>query len=121
MSPKSIVLLTLAIASLASGAVDQYFYAGVAFPPTALAFTVIGALLIFAWYRLDSTQIGYRRSPWLNVGVIALAIVVLPYYFFRSRGTKRGLIATGLFLLVFIAFNLLAVAGKYATYYLLRG
>ena len=117
MGPKGIVLAILAIGSLASGAVDQYFYPGVQFPPTALAFAVICVALIFAWFRLDSTQVGYKRTPWLNVGVIALGIIALPYYFFRSRGAKRGAIATAGMLLAYFSSLALSVAGAYATYY----
>ena len=117
VSPKSVLLSALAVASFVSGALDQYFYPGDQFPPTALAFTVVGIFLIFAWYRLDSNQVGYRRSPWLNVGVIALAIVALPFYFFRSRGAKRGTIATGMMLLAYIASGAPTVAGSYAAYY----
>ena len=117
MSPKNWVLIALAAASLMSGAIDQYFYPGREFPPTAVAFMVVGVFLIFLWYRMDSNQIGYRRSPWLNVGVIALAIVALPYYFFRSRGAKRGAIATGLFLLVYIASSVLVMTGSLLTYH----
>ncbi|GAB3349287.1 hypothetical protein [Lysobacter tyrosinilyticus] len=121
MNHKNLVLAILAIASFASGAIDQYFYPGRPFPPTAVAFTLIGVALIFFWYRLDSTQLGYRRSPWLNVSVIALAIVALPYYFFRSRGFKKGAIATGVMLLAYAASSALTLAGSYSAYYGLQG
>lgn len=120
MSSKNRVLATLAVASLISGAIDQYFYPGHQFPPTAVGFMVVGTFLIFLWYRMDSEQIGYRRSPWLNVSVIALAIVALPYYFFRSRGAKRGASATGILLLAYVASGVLTVAGSYLTYYWLQ-
>jgi len=32
---------------------------------------------------------GYRRSPWLNIGVIAVAIVALPYDSFRADHHER--------------------------------
>ncbi len=117
MSPKGIVLATLAVGSLVSGAADQYFYPGVQFPPTALAFAVIWVAMIFAWFRMDSIQVGYKRTPWLNVGVIALGIVALPYYFFRSRGARRGALATIAMLLAYVVSGALSVAGSYATYY----
>ena len=117
MGPKNRLLVALAVASLLSGVVDQYFYPGHQFPPSAVGFMVVGVLLIFLWYRMDSAQIGYRRSPWLNVGVIALAIVALPYYFFRSRGALKGAVATGALLLAYIASGMLTVAGSYLAYY----
>ena len=117
MRPKTLIIVLLLVASFLSGAIDQYFYPGQMWPPTALAFTVVGAFMIFLWYRIDSTEIGYKRSPWLNVAVIALAIVALPYYFFRSRGAKRGSIATGLMIAAFIASGVLSMGGMYAAYY----
>ena len=117
MSSKTLVLLMLAAASLLSGVVDQYFYPGQELPPTAIAFAVVAAFLIFWWYRLDSSQLGYRRSPWLNIGVVALPIIALPYYFFRTRGAKRGAAYSFVTLVAFIFIGVLAVAGAYATYY----
>jgi len=117
MSAKSLILCLIGGVALLFGAIDQYFYPGVAVPPTAIAFTLITVALIFLWYRFDATEAGYRRTPWLNVGVIAVAILALPYYFFRSRGAKRGFIAIGLMVLTFIGMNLLSMAGAYAVYY----
>src|SRR5262245_45945083 len=120
VSPKNGVIVALAVLSLISGAVDQYFYPGNEFPPTALAFMVVVSFLIFAWYWLDTEQVGYRRSPWLNVGVVGLSIVALPYYFFRSRGAKKGILGTGLLVLGYVASVLLTTAGSYVTYYALQ-
>lgn len=120
MNPKNSILMVLAVASFASGVANQYFYPGIAMPLPAVVFTILGALLIFAWYRLDANQIGYKRSPWLNVGVIGLAIISLPYYFLRSRGAKRGFVAIGIMLLALVALNFLSVAGSYAVYYALQ-
>ena len=77
-------------------------------------------LLVFTWYRLDTDQLGYRRTPWLNVSVVAISIVALPYYFFRSRGTKRGFIFLGMFIFAIIIYYLLSSAGRYAVYYALQ-
>ena len=117
MGPKNCVLVALAVASLLSGVIDQYFYPGHPFPPSAVGFMVVGVFLIFLWYRMDSAQIGYRRSPWLNVGVITLAIVALPYYFFLSRGALKGAVATGTLFLAYVASGMLTVAGSYLAYY----
>ena len=51
------------------------------------------------------------------MGVVALAIVALPYYFFRSRGLKRGALATLLFFLAAIGYGVFCVAGQYAVWY----
>jgi hypothetical protein len=40
----------------------------------------------------------------------------LPYYFFRTRGFSRGLLASAVFLGLGIAYALLQYAGIYAAY-----
>jgi hypothetical protein len=65
----------------------------------------------------NSNQRGYARSPWLSVGVVALSVVAVPYYFFRSRGARGGFIALGLFLICLLFFGVLSTAGQYTTYY----
>jgi len=88
--------------------------------PIEFLFLGFAAFLIFAWYRLDTEERGYHRSPLLNVAVIALAILALPYYFFSSRGIKGGFVALGLFVLAFVAAGVLTVIGQYTTYYVLQ-
>ncbi|WP_460834774.1 hypothetical protein [Lysobacter humi (ex Lee et al. 2017)] len=75
------------------------------------------ALMIFWWYRTDTSERNYKRTPWLNVSVIAVAALALPYYFFRSRGFKRGAVATLALILAMIASGLLTLGGQYAAYY----
>ncbi|NCT69602.1 MAG: hypothetical protein GXC75_01530 [Xanthomonadaceae bacterium] len=63
MSAKSLILCLIGGVAFLFGAIDQYFYPGVAVPPTAIAFTLITVALIFLWYRFDATEAGYRRTP----------------------------------------------------------
>ncbi len=66
--------------------------------------TFVGIALIFWWYHADKRTRGYQAGPLMNGGVIVAAVVALPIYFVRSRGWKRGglatLIALGFFLLI---------------------
>jgi len=41
----------------------------------------------------------------------------MPYYFFRSRGFKKGLIATIGFFALIVLFSYVTLGGQYATYY----
>jgi hypothetical protein len=50
-----------------------------------LAVTLLFSFLCFYWYRLDSDIHQYRRGALLNVGIVMLAIVAVPYYLVRSR------------------------------------
>jgi len=72
---------------------------------------------VFVWYRLDAEERGYPRSPLLNVGVIAITVLALPYYLFRTRRFPRGLYATVAFLALGVAYSLLQYAGAYAVYF----
>jgi len=114
---KSWVVLAFLGLSFIAGVAGQYFYPGMEFSPVDMWFLPGFAFLLFIWYRIDSEQRSYKRSPWLNVCIIAVAIIALPYYFFRSRGLKGGALATSAMLLVFVLGGALTTAGQYSAYY----
>ena len=58
-------------------------------------FRVLFLAGIFGWYVCDSDARGFSRSRWLNVGVILLSLLAVPYYLFASRGARGGFIALG--------------------------
>ena len=120
MASKPLAVLGFLVLSFISGIAGQYFYPGMDVAPTDLWLLPAFVFLIFIWYRVDSTQRSYRRSPWLNVSIVLIAIIALPYYFFRSRGFKGGLIATLVMLLVFVLSSVLTIAGQYLAYYVLQ-
>ncbi len=74
---------------------------------TALA--VVPLYFAFRWYALDATERRFRRSPVLNVAIVALWLVAFPYYLFRTRGLWGGLRGTGVFLLLLLAYGLVQV------------
>ncbi len=45
------------------------------------------AILIacFLWLGLDSRQLDIRRPWWLNVGIVLLTSVFVPYYLYKTR------------------------------------
>jgi len=111
------VLILLAIVALISGAARQVLEPGKPFAQTDIAFAVVVIGIGFAWFRHDANQRGYKRSALLNTSVIALAIVALPVYLFRSRGFAKGLIATLVFLAIAVAYSLLEWGGEYVAYF----
>lgn len=121
MSKKNWILIAFGVFAFLNGATSQYLVGSSARAPAQLCFMLIAVGFYFAWYYFDSEAIGYRRGKLLNVGVVALAIVALPYYFFRSRGLKTGLVYTALFLLVVIAWLALHAIGAYAVRLALQG
>ena len=51
------------------------------------------AILIacFTWLQADSQQLDIRRPWWLNVGIILVTSVFVPYYLFKTRPAGRRL------------------------------
>jgi hypothetical protein len=113
---KLVVFGALMLSALISGVVRQIVAPYEAVAPIDIPFMLLGVFLLFFWFRLDSEERSYKRSPLLNVGVIALAVVVLPYYFFRTRGFARGLAASLAFLVAGIMYSLLQYVGVYLAY-----
>jgi hypothetical protein len=118
MSPKSIALAGLLLSSLVAG----IFYVAAARAGESTLITlqfasvVISYAMVFIWLRYDQLQFGYRRSPWFNMGIIALGFIFIPLYFARSRPRGSRLLAA-LASLGVIAFSYsLTLAG----YYLVR-
>ena len=117
LGPKHLAVALFLLIAFLSGLARQYFSPGQLLSKVYLPFLLIGLFLIFFWFRLDSDQLGYRRTPVLSVMVLALTVVALPYYFLRSRGFLRGSIATALFLVVAVAYSMLQAGGEWAIYY----
>ena len=49
-------------------------------------------LLGFRWLQVDSAQLDIRRPVWLNFGIILLAAVFVPYYFYKTRPVGARLV-----------------------------
>jgi peptidoglycan/LPS O-acetylase OafA/YrhL len=50
-----------------------------------LVANVVLFVLAFRWLQADSAQLGITRPTWLNVGIILLAAVFVPYYLYKTR------------------------------------
>jgi len=127
MNSKHKVLAALGAVAFLSGAVGPYLdtstplSSGYLQLATAVAIgTVLATIaLIVAWYHIDTNERHYKRSLWLNGGMIGLSIICFPYYLFRSRGIRGGFIALGLVLVALIGLSILSFAGESATNYAL--
>ncbi len=67
--------------------------------------------LPYWWYYADKTRIEYRSGSLLNISVIALPLVAIPIYLFRSRGAKQGLKSFALFFIFVCAMVTALVIG----------
>jgi hypothetical protein len=114
-APKTIALILLGVVSLVAPFVEMVVTGQV--EPLSkfdLAATVIELPLIFWWYHVDKREHGYRAGPLMNAGIIAVCVVALPIYLIRSRGWKRGIIATLLAGVVLAATFALAELGEWS-------
>jgi hypothetical protein len=86
MTPKRI-LIALFLLMVADGAIEATYSAGGEEAPIgwSLALAVAFSFLCFVWYRHDSDARQYRRSRWLNSGMVVLTVFAMPYYLLRSR------------------------------------
>jgi hypothetical protein len=78
-----------------------------------LAETFVALALIFWWYHLDKAEHGYRAGPLMNGGMLVLTALAMPVYLLRTRGWKRGAIATAIAIGVFAALYALGEAGEW--------
>ena len=49
-------------------------------------------VLGFRWLQADSAQLDIQRPVWLNVAIILLAAVFVPYYFYKTRPEGKRLL-----------------------------
>ncbi|HEX4330260.1 MAG TPA: hypothetical protein VH105_25955 [Burkholderiales bacterium] len=114
---KRIALVALALLSLLGPVAEALLTGHVSDDPLgkwSLAEAVLTMPLIYAWYYADKRALGFRSGALQNVAVAALAFIGLPVYFFRSRGFRRGVIASAKSLGVLLCLSLLDGAGEWA-------
>ncbi len=100
------VLIALIGASVVLGILDVALGLPVDNNRDRLLFTLVSniALLLlgFRWLQLDAAELDIRRPTWLNVGIVLLAAVFVPYYLYKTRPAEHRLPAiAGFFGLVF--------------------
>ena len=113
-APKTIALALLGVVSLLGPLVEMMVTGQVeALSKFDLATTIVSIPLIFWWYHVDKREHDYQAGPLMNGGILAVAIVALPIYFVRTRGWKRGAVATALALAVFLILLGLSELGEW--------
>lgn len=80
-------LLSLLLLSALLGAISGRYVTLNRSEPALLAaaFELASSFILFNWYYSDSNARDYLRSRWLNVAVILLGWLAIPYYLVRSR------------------------------------
>lgn len=59
--------------------------AGISLSVPQIVANVVLFVLGFRWLQVDSAQLDILRPTWLNVGIILLAAIFVPYYFYKTR------------------------------------
>jgi CDP-diglyceride synthetase len=112
MQPNHILILLLVYIAALSAMASYLEVMHIAEPQWSVILTsLLASSLIFWWYWADSTSRSYRRSPLLNVAVVAVAFVAVPYYLVRSRERGRRLPALGKMLGFFLLMVVALVVG----------
>jgi hypothetical protein len=111
LSPTRMLTLFYALVGFVSGCGLAHFR----IPGFGSMGAIVGDLLLsfatFAWFRADSFQRSFRRSPALDVAFVGLTMFVLPYYLIKSRGLKAGVKATGAGLSIYVLYVFATVIG----------
>lgn len=110
----------IVLAAFADGVIGQCIAPGESHHALSGFIVILGAHLSFLWYYYDSAQIGFKRPPPLDVAIVLLGIVALPYYFFKTRGLKMGLVFNFAFVLAIYLWSVVEYSGSYFVYILQR-
>jgi hypothetical protein len=87
MNQKTILISLLALIFLVGGVSGFFAVRNMEEPGWwTLGSSILMSVMIFGWYHNDSTGKSFERSIWLNIGVIGMAPIAVPYYVFRRNG-----------------------------------
>ena len=115
MTPKTAALAGILVTALVSGAGDVLLSGATGMAKLVSDFgpTILGLAFVFMWLHYDGLQVGYRRSALFNIGVVALGIVFIPVYLYRSRASGQRAKAFLLFLGACLLWLGASAAGHY--------
>lgn len=108
---KNQVLWAFAAVSFISGANPVVAMSADMVKAIELALVFAMVFLIFLWYRIDADERGFQRSTLLNVAIVMVAAIAVPYYLIRSRGWQEGQLAVLKALVVFLGSIVLSTIG----------
>ena len=96
------VLLVFLYPDLANPAAAQAAIGSLRGSAANIVYEIAVLIVCFIWLGLDSRQLQIRRPWWLNVGIVLLTSVFVPYYLYKTRPPgQRGHAILGFFGIVF--------------------
>lgn len=109
-----ITLFILAAIATSLGITDYLtYYYPVAGNVVTTILLMLALALIFYWYWLDSHHYKYKRTIFLNISVIVVFWLAIPYYLYSSRTETKRFIAISGFLATFLIWYAFHYAGFY--------
>ena len=66
----------------------------------------------YVWYVYDSYENKFKRPTWLNITVVAMAIIGVPYYLYASRPPEARTQALSGLLKFFVLMLITALTGQ---------
>jgi len=97
------LLVAMGGISAVVGVVEPHVsHVGSPLSPLVTAYTVVMAILLFTWCKADASARGIVAPVAAPILVALIAIIGVPYYFFRTMPFGRALRATGKALLFFL-------------------
>lgn len=112
-----ITLMGFAVIAIGMGVTDYLSYY---FPLpgglVAALLQVLAVALAFYWYWLDSCYRKYNRTMLLNIAVILIAFLAIPYYLYRSRIDKGRLTSLAVFASVIVGWYVFHYIGFYLSW-----
>jgi hypothetical protein len=106
MSTRQVLCCLLGLTLVISMLDARQLETGIQSPGWNIVETLVFSFLCFFWYRLDSDSRLFRRTALLNIAVVMMAPLAVPYYLLRSRAAG----ARGRALVRFAGFVLLLIA-----------
>jgi uncharacterized protein YqgC (DUF456 family) len=115
MNPRRILIALLLYAIALSGFLTYLDMRAIREPAwVALATSLIFSGLIFWWYLADTEEQRYRRTALLNIAVIVISVIAVPYYVLRSRAKGERLKAFGRLIGFFVLMLIAMLVGGFA-------
>jgi hypothetical protein len=112
---KQSAIISMLGMSLVLGIISAALYPHEQTPEQEFRFQLIGnfALLAvgFYWLHYDSLEHQFQRSALFNIGIVAIALIFVPYYFFRTRDKGRRAIPIMGFFGLIVASSALTLTG----------
>ena len=114
MRSKTVALGLLAVVSLLGPFLETLVTGGV--EPLGrweIGETVLALILVFWWYHVDKAERGYRAGPLMHGGMLLVMALAMPLYLVRSRGWKRGVLASLVAIALYLFLDGLGEAGEW--------